>query len=476
MTEAFAPLGDDSAGVLFARAMGFAAGARGRHEGRRPRRDRADLGGLEAQGRRGTRRLPGRHLARPRPRRAASTTTARSTRRSSTRRRSARWSIEPESWDAQAGARSGRPATLRTGPARRCRPARSPPTARWSRSPRLMVNERIAPARLPERHAGRPGTTAATGSAWRSSSPTTARLREALPRAADPAHRQRRRERPDERRQRRARLPRGRALRRDAEGPSRSRWHGSLTRCDPPPTPARDGRLARDATTPPTCSGRTTRRRGCWRRCAREFLGERTGERVEPLRRVRRRAAASSTGFVELPQMDNRHLARVDVATHPDHRGRGHGSALLEHLTAVAVAQGRSTLNADAAWAYDAPAGRRGHARRGLPDPARLRVLPRRREAGPGPARRRRAARRGWPPRRRPGTRGYTLRDFVGPVPEDLLDEFGDAGRVADHRGADGRPGRRAGGVRRRPDPRRREGLRGVRPDEVHDGRGRPGR
>ena len=39
-----------------------------------------------------------------------------------------------------------------------------------------------------------------------------------LARRADPGHRQRRRERPDERRQRGARLPRDRAVRRDAEG------------------------------------------------------------------------------------------------------------------------------------------------------------------------------------------------------------------------------------------------------------------
>ena len=54
--------------------------------------------------------------------------------------------------------------------------------------------------------------------------------------------------------------------------------------------------------------------------------------------------------------MDNRHIALVDVATHPDHRRRGHGSAMLEHLTAVARAHGRTTLNADAVWAYDEPA------------------------------------------------------------------------------------------------------------------------
>ena len=131
-----------------------------------------------------------------------------------------------------------------------------------------------------------------------------------------------------------------------------------------------------------------------------------------------------STGFVELPMMDNRHLARVEVATHPDHRGRGYASALLEHLTAVAVSHGRSTLNADAAWSvHGRPDGvgtphadfltrhgfsfSLGDVKRALDLPVDDALLERLAAE---------AANR---------HRDYRLRDFVGPVPEDLLDEFG---------------------------------------------------
>ena len=77
-----------------------------------------------------------------------------------------------------------------------------------------------------------------------------------------------------------------------------------------------------------------------------EFLGERAGERVEPFGGYVD-GVCVATGTLELPQMDNRHIGYVDVAVHPDHRGQGHGSAMLAHLTDVAVAQGRNTLNAD---------------------------------------------------------------------------------------------------------------------------------
>ncbi|QWZ06928.1 GNAT family N-acetyltransferase [Nocardioides panacis] len=154
-----------------------------------------------------------------------------------------------------------------------------------------------------------------------------------------------------------------------------------------------------------------------------EMLGDRTGERMEPFG-LYVDGRCVSTGFVELPLMDNRHLARVEVATHPDHRGRGYASALLEHLTAVAVSHGRSTLNADAAWSvHGRPDGvgtpnadfltrhgfsfSLGDVKRALDLPADEALLGRlAAEAAT----------------RHPG---YRLRDFVGPVPEDLLDEFG---------------------------------------------------
>jgi GNAT superfamily N-acetyltransferase len=86
-----------------------------------------------------------------------------------------------------------------------------------------------------------------------------------------------------------------------------------------------------------------------------DFLGERAGERIEPFGGyVDERPVV--TGVIELPQMDNRHIASVDVAVHPEFRRRGAGTAMLEHLTGVARANGRTTLNADAVWAYDARA------------------------------------------------------------------------------------------------------------------------
>ena len=94
------------------------------------------------------------HVARPRARGAASTATARSTRRSSTRPRSARSSIEPEVWDAkrvqerEARNAAHRPARLS---ARRARAGRH--AGRDDRGD----GQRAAPARLPERHAGRAG-------------------------------------------------------------------------------------------------------------------------------------------------------------------------------------------------------------------------------------------------------------------------------------------------------------------------------
>jgi ribosomal protein S18 acetylase RimI-like enzyme len=69
-----------------------------------------------------------------------------------------------------------------------------------------------------------------------------------------------------------------------------------------------------------------------------EFLGERAGERVEPFGGYVD-GACVATGTLELPQMDNLHIGQVDVAVHPDHRRRGHGSAMLAHLTDRAVAR-----------------------------------------------------------------------------------------------------------------------------------------
>ena len=154
-----------------------------------------------------------------------------------------------------------------------------------------------------------------------------------------------------------------------------------------------------------------------------EFLGDRAGERMEPFGGYVE-GGCVCTGLVELPQMDNLHIARVEVATHPGHRGRGYASAMLDHLTAVAVAQGRNTLTADAVWAYDGPADGAGTpnadflTRRGfafsLGDVKRVLELP----VDQGLLAR-------LADEVAPHHPGYTLRDFAGPVPEDIIDAFG---------------------------------------------------
>lgn len=50
--------------------------------------------------------------------------------------------------------------------------------------------------------------------------------------------------------------------------------------------------------------------------------------------------------------------ADLAVFVHPDHRRRGHGSRMLDHLVTVARGHGRTVLNAEASWPYDgAPDG-----------------------------------------------------------------------------------------------------------------------
>ena len=87
-----------------------------------------------------------------------------------------------------------------------------------------------------------------------------------------------------------------------------------------------------------------------------EFLGSRAGERIEPFGGYVDGGLRRAPGFVELPQMDNLHIARVEVATHPEHRGRGLRLRDARPPHRRGVAQGRNTLNADAVWAYDGPA------------------------------------------------------------------------------------------------------------------------
>ncbi|MFC6285883.1 GNAT family N-acetyltransferase [Nocardioides sp. GCM10027113] len=124
-------------------------------------------------------------------------------------------------------------------------------------------------------------------------------------------------------------------------------------------------------------------------------------------------------GQVHMPLTHSRDLAVIEVFVHPEHRRRGHGSRMLEQLEVVARGHGRSLLETAARWPYDGPADgagtpgleflRRHGFRLGLVDvmrsvdlpvdDARLAALAA--EAAPHHA-------------------AYTLRSFVGPVPDEL--------------------------------------------------------
>jgi GNAT superfamily N-acetyltransferase len=153
------------------------------------------------------------------------------------------------------------------------------------------------------------------------------------------------------------------------------------------------------------------------------FLGESPGERVVPYAGYVD-GDLVVTGVVELPQMDNLEVAKVDVATPPALSRRGHGAAMLEHLTVLAVGHGRRTLHAEAAWAYhEAPDGAGtsgadfltgqgftfslGDVKRALDLPVAEETL--------SALERDIAGAHG----------GYSLRDFAGRVPDDIVDGFG---------------------------------------------------
>ena len=54
--------------------------------------------------------------------------------------------------------------------------------------------------------------------------------------------------------------------------------------------------------------------------------------------------------------------ADLGVFVHPDHRRRGHGSRMLDHLETVARGHGRSVLNAEASWPHEDAADGAGSA------------------------------------------------------------------------------------------------------------------
>ena len=155
-----------------------------------------------------------------------------------------------------------------------------------------------------------------------------------------------------------------------------------------------------------------------------DLLGARTGEKALAFE-GRVDGEMACVGIMWLPLKDNLTLAGVEVQTHPDLRRRGHGSAMLDHLLDVSRAEGRTTAVTQAATPYDGPADGSGHpdveflTRRGftfgLGDVMRVLDLP----ADPRLLGRLAAE-------ALPHHAGYTLWQFRGPVPDDIVEPFGD--------------------------------------------------
>ena len=116
-------------------------------------------------------------------------------------------------------------------------------------------------------------------------------------------------------------------------------------------------------------------------------------------------------GYLEMPQKDNLDLGYIDVVVPPEHRRRGHGSAVLRQLDEIARSAGRHTLFVEVRW--DVGAEGSGHTafaeamgfRRDLVDAHRVLNLPA--EMPPAPPR-----------------DGYVLHAWRGPCPEDWIDQY----------------------------------------------------
>jgi GNAT superfamily N-acetyltransferase len=154
-----------------------------------------------------------------------------------------------------------------------------------------------------------------------------------------------------------------------------------------------------------------------------DLLGERPGERVQAFAGYDGDQVVT-TGALALPLKDNLSLAGFELFTHPDHRRRGHGSAMLDHLTGLAGQADRTTMMTHVSLPYEGPVDGHGHPdaefayRRGftfslgdvmrvLDIPVDAAVLDRLAEEA------------------RPHHAGYALRQFRGPVPEDIVEAYG---------------------------------------------------
>jgi GNAT superfamily N-acetyltransferase len=127
--------------------------------------------------------------------------------------------------------------------------------------------------------------------------------------------------------------------------------------------------------------------------------------------------SAIGGGWAVMPLRDNTTMAFVEAFVLPDHRRRGHGSAVLDALLDVARANGRSTAFAEPVWAVDADgdAGRWFAEARGFEldfmDAVRELRLPAelpRVEMDPA----------------------YRLETWRGPCPDEWLDQYADLRRI----------------------------------------------
>lgn len=126
---------------------------------------------------------------------------------------------------------------------------------------------------------------------------------------------------------------------------------------------------------------------------------------------------------LEFPQLDNRETAWAKVYTRPGHRGRGHGSALLEHVEDLARRHRRTRLISEAAFPFEAPPDGSGHPHAdflthrgfefGLGDVQRVLDLPVPDHVWSGLA-----------ADAAPHHTAYELRSFSGRVPDDLVEEY----------------------------------------------------
>ena len=153
----------------------------------------------------------------------------------------------------------------------------------------------------------------------------------------------------------------------------------------------------------------------------RVMLQERHSRRLADGFVARLGGSVVASGFLTSPTFDNLESADVSVHVSPALRRRGLGTALLSELEREARRRGRLLLNAEATWPYDAGSEGTGQAGPefarargfafGLSDVKRRLVLPVDDELLSGLA-----------AEAAPHHAPYTLRSWVGPVPDDLAE------------------------------------------------------